>query len=115
MIANFDDHLQNDIVFVATVQPENHVVGYAVIMKKADGFWLENIAVTPASGGQGIGTVLIAHVEAYLSGLAAGYRLYTNVKMTRNIRWYQRLGFVEMGRGIENGFERVYFHKTLSA
>ena len=113
MIASFDDHLAQDTVFVATVQPENHVVGYAGIIKKADGFWLENIAVASASAGQGIGNGLIAHVEPYLAGRTASYRLYTNVKMARNIGWYERLGFVETGRGVENGFERVYFRKAL--
>ena len=114
MVASFDDHLQNDVIFVATVPPENHVAGYAVIVNKADGFWLESIAVASAHNGHGIGTGLITHVEAYLASRTASYQLYTNVKMARNILWYQRLGFAETGRGVEAGFERVYFRKTLS-
>ena len=114
MVADFDHHLRNDIVFVAVTRPENIVVGYAVLTEKADGVWLENIAVATASGGRGIGTGLIRHVEAYLSGQEAGYQLYTHVKMVRNIEWYERLGFVETHRGVENGFERVYFRKTLT-
>jgi ribosomal protein S18 acetylase RimI-like enzyme len=49
-----------------------------------------------------------------LSGRTASYQLYTNVKMARNIGWYERLGFVETRRGVENGFERVYFRKALA-
>ena len=114
MIADFEHHLRNDIIFVAATEPENLVVGYAVLVKKADGIWLENIAVATASGGQGVGTGLIRHVEDYLSGRATGYQLYTNVKMVRNIGWYERLGFMETRRAFENGFERVYFRKLLS-
>ncbi|MEC7238495.1 MAG: GNAT family N-acetyltransferase [Pseudomonadota bacterium] len=114
MIDRFLDRLAQDIVFVAMMPPDHRVVGYAVLVKKADGFWLESIAVSSASAGQGIGTGLIAHVEAYLAGRTASYRLYTNVKMTRNIGWYERRGFVETGRGVENGFERVYFRKVLT-
>ena len=114
MIADFEHHLRNDIIFVAATEPENLVVGYAVLVKKADGIWLENIAVATASGGQGVETGLIRHVEDYLSGRATGYQLYTNVKMVRNIGWYERLGFMETRRAFENGFERVYFRKLLS-
>ena len=114
MIADLEHHLRNDIIFVAATEPDNLVVGYAVLVKKADGIWLENIAVATASGGQGVGTGLIRHVEDCLSGRATGYQLYTNVKMVRNIGWYERLGFMETRRAFENGFERVYFRKLLS-
>ena len=114
MVADFDHHLRNDTVFVAVIQPANPVVGYAVLTEKVDGVWLENIAVATTSGGRGIGTALINHVEAYLSGRTASYQLYTNVKMARNIGWYERLGFVETHRGVANGFERVYFRKALA-
>jgi hypothetical protein len=40
-------------------------------------------------------------------------RLYTNVLMTRNIALYRLLGFAEVERKTENGFERVYMEKTL--
>jgi hypothetical protein len=57
------------------------------------------------------GTGLITHVE---TGRATSYQLYTNVKMVRNMRWYERLGFIETRRGVEKGFARVYCRKTLS-
>ena len=113
MVADFDHHLRNDIVFVAVTKPENIVVGYAVLMRKDDSVWLESIAVATAHIGQGIGTSLINHIEDHLSGCTTSYQLYTNVKMVRNMRWYERLGFIETGRGVENGFERVYYRKTL--
>jgi len=61
-----------------------------------------------------IGRALIAHVEAM--ALAAGTRaveLYTNVNMTENQTLYPRLGYSEISRGVEDGFERVFYRKAL--
>lgn len=33
--------------------------------------------------------------------------LYTNEKMTENLSIYPKLGYVEVGRRTENGFNRV--------
>ena len=41
-------------------------------------------------------------------------RLYTNVKMTENIPFYEDLGFVETTRRREDGFDRIYFEKRLN-
>ncbi|MDA1320447.1 MAG: GNAT family N-acetyltransferase, partial [Proteobacteria bacterium] len=62
----------------------------------------------------GVGSKLIAYVENYIATLASEYQLYTNVKMTKNIDWYQRLGFVEVKRQKVDGYERVYFKKRLN-
>jgi hypothetical protein len=40
--------------------------------------------------------------------------LYTNQKMTENLDFYPRLGYVETRRLSEDGFERVYFEKRLT-
>lgn len=40
-------------------------------------------------------------------------RLYTNVKMTENIPFYEDLGFVETNRRREDGFDRIYFERRL--
>jgi Ni,Fe-hydrogenase III large subunit len=41
--------------------------------------------------------------------------LYTNAKMTENLAYYPRLGFEETGRRREDGFDRVYFRRLVSA
>ena len=113
VVDDFDARLKRDTIFVGEGSEGRNVVGYAVLMRKDDGVWLESIAVATAHIGQGIGTSLINHIEDHLSGCTTSYQLYTNVKMVRNMRWYERLGFIETGRGVENGFERVYYRKTL--
>ena len=40
--------------------------------------------------------------------------LCTHEKMTENLSMYPKLGYVEVGRRTENGFNRVYFEKTLT-
>lgn len=40
--------------------------------------------------------------------------LYTNEKMTDNLAIYPKLGYVEVSRRTENGFNRVYFEKPLT-
>jgi ribosomal protein S18 acetylase RimI-like enzyme len=53
-----------------------------------------------------------AEMEAQRRGLFS-VTLFTNVKMVENIGFYARLGFTEIDRRMEDGFERVYFCKRL--
>src|SRR5260370_517580 len=40
-------------------------------------------------------------------------RLYTNAAMTENLTFYPQLGYEEIDRRTNNGFERVFFSKHL--
>jgi hypothetical protein len=42
-------------------------------------------------------------------------QLYTNEKMTENLSIYPKLGYVEIDRRTENGFNRVYFEKAVTS
>jgi ribosomal protein S18 acetylase RimI-like enzyme len=87
-----------------------------VVLEDQDGYLLlDNVAVAPAAQGQGLGRKLIAFAEG--EAVRRGYdelRLYTHVLMVENIALYQRLGFVEIGRVQEKGFDRVYMAKRLT-
>lgn len=75
---------------------------------------LENVAVDPRFQGLGLGRQLIDYVEQQArSGGYDSIQLYTNAKMTENLRLYPRLGYEEFDRRLEDGFDRVYFRKTL--
>ena len=113
MLANFSAHLNDDTIFVVEDERAQEIIAYAVIVVKNDQFWLENIAVAPANSAQGVGTKLIHFVEGFIADFADAYFLYTNIKMIENIDWYQRIGFTEIKRMTEDGFERVYFCKKL--
>ena len=61
-----------------------------------------------------VGRALMAFAEA--EACRRGYRevrLYTHQTMTENIAMYPRLGYQETGRGIEDGYARVFFAKPL--
>lgn len=37
----------------------------------------------------------------------------TNAAMTENLVFYPRLGYVEVDRGVDDGYDRVYFTKDV--
>jgi hypothetical protein len=64
--------------------------------------------------GQGSDKSLIQFCEAQAVHLGLGsVHLYTNAKMTENLSIYPRLGYIEVSRHSEDGFDRVYFEKSL--
>ena len=112
MIANFDAHIAKDVCLVLWLAGK--IAGYAVILHRADGYWLENIAVHPEHHKKGLGTALIEAVEAVIRPRADHYQLYTNILMRSNARWYLSLGFKQTKESVEDGFHRLYFKKNLS-
>jgi len=62
----------------------------------------------------GIGRKLIHYCEklAAQKGFSL-IELYTNEKMTENLEIYPRLGYSEVGRWREDGFNRVFFRKEI--
>ncbi|MEH6501207.1 MAG: GNAT family N-acetyltransferase [Pseudoalteromonas distincta] len=112
MHADFTSQIAGGCVFVATSQ--SGLVGYVVAYPEGSQFMLESVAVLPDSSGRGIGKLLIGYVEK--TAKQAGYKtveLYTNEAMTENITMYPKLGYVEVGRKRDNGFNRVFFSKPL--
>ena len=115
MTADYARHLQDDYCLVALsdCDQQSMAVGFAVIVEKSDGYWIETVAVLPEFTGQGIGAKLVEAAEAFVATSADVVQLYTNAKMTRNLSWYPRLGYSEVDRRREQGFDRVFFHKKL--
>jgi len=76
---------------------------------------LESVAVDPAHQGRGIGRSLIEHAERVAGDQGLGaVDLYTNALMTENLRLYPSLGYEVVDRRREDGFDRVYFRKSLA-
>lgn len=112
MHADFTSQIVRGYVSVATSQ--SGLVGYVVAYPDGSQFILESVAVLPACSGLGIGKLLIEHVEK--TAKQAGYNsleLYTNEAMTENITMYPKLGYVEVCRKYDSGFNRVFFSKPL--
>jgi len=99
---------------VWVIDDEGKLAGVVVLEDTSDALQVENVAVRPESQGQGFGRQLLSFGddEARRRGYGAVI-LYTNVNMTENLERYPKLGYVEVGRGHEHGFDRVFFEKRL--
>ncbi|MEV0581633.1 GNAT family N-acetyltransferase [Nonomuraea sp. NPDC050310] len=85
-----------------------------VLIPEPDVLLVDNVAVRPGLHGQGIGRELLAFAEAEARRLGlSALRLYTNVKMARNIRLYESLGYVSQGVVGLKGRQAVHFRKEL--
>lgn len=113
MTANHEALIAAGEVWVA--EADGRIAGVLLVRPQGAALLLDSVAVAPEAQGRGIGRALIAHAESLAreQGLDA-VELYTNVHMTENLAMYPRLGYREVGRGHEDGFERAYFRKTLS-
>lgn len=112
MNADFAAEIEDGSVIVALL--DTSLVGCATFLADNGTMHLRNVAVCPEYAGRGIGRCLIRHVEQ--AALRHGHEtvgLYTNQAMTENLAMYPRLGYVEVDRREEDGFQRVYFRKTL--
>jgi ribosomal protein S18 acetylase RimI-like enzyme len=92
---------------LSVVEEAGEIVALIVLLPKPDHLLLDNVAVRPDRQGAGLGRRLIAFAgdEARRRGYRE-VRLYTHQTMTENIALYRRLGFVETGRGSQDGYER---------
>jgi ribosomal protein S18 acetylase RimI-like enzyme len=99
---------------VWVVEEEAVIAGIIVLLPASDYLLLDNIAVSPARQGFGLGRRLLAFAEA--EALRRGYReirLYTHQTMVENQRLYASIGYEETGRGAEAGYDRVFMRKQL--
>ena len=112
MVADFAAQIDAGIVHV--FDDADSVAGFIVFYPRGDSIHLENVAVAEHAQGRGIGRALIAFCEACAreDGFTA-IELYTNARMTENLALYPRLGYRETARRTEDGFDRVYFEKSL--
>lgn len=99
---------------VEVFEEQGQVLGVLVLIAQADGLLLDNVAVSPAAQGRGLGRQLMAHAEARARQLGLEVvRLYTNEAMSENLGLYGRLGYRETHRAEQTGFRRVFMEKRL--
>lgn len=112
MLDDYSRCVDERTVWVLTV--DRHILGLAVVSPKEDHLYLDNIAIHPASQGQGLGRTLMRFVEAEARRLGvAELRLFTHRTMHENIALYGRTGWIETGRHEQDGYERVFFRKSV--
>jgi N-acetylglutamate synthase-like GNAT family acetyltransferase len=113
MIADYAALLVESRIWV--VERRDAIPAVLVTQNHGDHLLLESIAVAPAAQGGGHGRVLLERAErdAAEQGLTE-VRLCTNEAMTENLVFYPRHGYRETGRGIQDGYRRVFFSKSLA-
>jgi len=88
--------------------------GVLVNIVHSDHLLLDTVAVAPDTQGSGYGAVLLARAEQDARDLGLPeVRLYTHRTMTENQTFYPRHGYTEVGRGRQDGFDRVFYVKRL--
>ncbi len=115
MDADYAEQISGGHAYVAQTDTGD-LAGFIVFFPKGQSMFLENVAVDQEMTGRGIGRALITYCEtqARVGGFGS-VSLYTNARMTANLRIYPRLGYVRTGRGREDGFDRIYFSKDLTS
>jgi ribosomal protein S18 acetylase RimI-like enzyme len=112
MTADYDALIAAGEVWL--IRAGEEVAGVLVLRSQPPALLVENVAVAPAHQGRGLGRALMAFADehAHAEGLGEVV-LYTNERMTENLRFYPALGFAETGRGMQDGFARVFYRKAL--
>ena len=99
---------------VSVLEEDAAIAGIIVLLPATNYLLLDNVAVSPARQGLGLGRRLLAFAEA--EALRRGYheiRLYTHQTMVENQRLYKAIGYEETGRGTDAGYDRVFMRKRL--
>jgi len=70
------------------------IVALIETIAEPEALLIENVAVSPACQGRGLGRRLMAHAERLAAAMGYGeIRLYTNARFVENVALYQRLGY----------------------
>jgi ribosomal protein S18 acetylase RimI-like enzyme len=112
MDADYAEAVREGTLFVA--EDGDEIAGAIVLVLDGDHLEIENVAVAPDRQGEGMGRALLAFAEDQARARGVGeLRLFTHVLMTRNQRIYDLLGYTEVERRADHGFERVFYSKRL--
>lgn len=112
MLADFARQIDKGQIFGAW--NDSLFVGYVVLYPVGKSLHLESVALMPSQVGKGMGRALMEFVErcAQEQGLSS-VELYTNAAMTENLTLYPKLGYVEIERKQQDGYDRVFFRKLV--
>jgi ribosomal protein S18 acetylase RimI-like enzyme len=112
MLDDYAARISEGVVWV--IEEGSGVAGIIVLKPQPEYLLLDNIAVSPARQGSGLGRRLaFAETEAVRRGYRE-IRLYTHRTMTENQCLYAAIGYEETGPGTADGYERVFMRKRLA-
>ncbi len=118
MDADFPSHIARAEAWLFVGSKASNVadpLGFAILQVQGDVLHIDNVALLPAFQGRGLGKDLLGACEDW--GRHQGCRiarLYTNAKMLENQRFYPALGYREVDRRRQDGFDRIFYEKPLA-
>ena len=115
MLAGYARLIADGCVHVAEAgERGGRLLGLIVLVDEPDHLHVENVAVAPEAQGRGLGRALMAFAEDEARRRGYGeIRLYTHRKMVETPPFYAALGYAETGRGVQDGYDRIFFRKRL--
>lgn len=116
MTADYGALMATHDVFVALPVDAYDIVGSIVLRadEETKTMHMNNVVVDPSAQGKGYGRALLDCAEAWAKMKeCTEMALFTNVRMVENLVLYPKMGYTEVERKTEDGFERVYFRKRL--
>ena len=95
---------------------DGHLAALIEMIPGIDHLLIENVAVSPASQGKGLGRRLLAHAEQVAASLGCPeLRLYTNKLFAGNVALYLKLGYRIDREQASNLGIAVYMSKLVQA
>jgi GNAT superfamily N-acetyltransferase len=93
---------------------DGKIAGLIEMIPDAHHLLIENVAVSPALQGRGLGRKLLAHAEQVAASLGhSKIKLYTNKLFAENVRFYQKLGYGVDREEAWTGGVAVHMSKSL--
>jgi GNAT superfamily N-acetyltransferase len=91
------------ITFVA--EADGRAVGWAALLRKADGWWLEDLWVEPDAMGRGVGALLFRQAAAH--ALAAGAKQLQWEAEPNAVGFYEQMGARYLREGEPSAWGRI--------
>ena len=93
LMADYEKVFSDYEVYLA--EREGALVGVLILEPRANDLLIWSVASAPAAQGRGVGNQMLAFAESRARALGLTcLRLYTGEKLTGNIAWYTRHGYV---------------------
>lgn len=95
-------------------QGDGEIAGFMILIDEGASMLVEAVAVHPDQQGSGHGRTLLALAEQRARDRGCDrVHLCTNEAMVENQALYERIGYVETHRAVEDGFARVFYELDL--
>lgn len=94
---------------------DDRILGYITYSPGSDYMFVDTLAVLPKQHRKGLGTRLLSHAERAASRLGLGsVKLFTDGNISGNVLFYQRRGYLETDRCVDEAFSRIFYSKAIA-